>query len=163
MTKTIEERLRHDNPQARISVAEAGDTGPYKIYDVVIRKRVIAHNPNYPDDNRCMCGHVYYRHFDPYENWNAVGCKYCGCAHFVHELSGERLSPFARMKRFGQWSVAIDDYILQWDMFGYTQYPTLSDYLGCTLREWLTLTEPPYKEAPYIAGIENDEEFVEAV
>lgn len=29
------------------------------------------------DDTLCLCGHTYYRHFDPYENMDPVGCKYC--------------------------------------------------------------------------------------
>ena len=30
----------------------------------------------------CVCGHEYYRHFDPYENMEPVGCKYCQCDTF---------------------------------------------------------------------------------
>lgn len=40
------------------------------------------YNPHYGDDRVCKCGHVYYRHFDSYENMATVGCKYCGCHHF---------------------------------------------------------------------------------
>jgi hypothetical protein len=29
------------------------------------------------DDTLCICGHTYYRHFDPYEHMDPVGCKYC--------------------------------------------------------------------------------------
>jgi len=39
-------------------------------------------NPKYNEDAKCECGHAYYRHFDPYENYDPVGCKYCGCYHF---------------------------------------------------------------------------------
>ena len=31
----------------------------------------------------CKCGHPYHRHFDSYENWSPVGCKYCPCRTFV--------------------------------------------------------------------------------
>jgi hypothetical protein len=31
---------------------------------------------------KCECGHDYHRHFDGYDNNEAVGCKYCGCNHF---------------------------------------------------------------------------------
>ena len=163
MTTDIEERLRSEHPQARITVSQADDAGPYKIYDVVIRKRLMAHNPSYPDDNRCLCGHVYYRHFDPYENWDAVGCKYCGCGHFVHEGNAERLSPFARMQRFGQWSVQLEDYLIQWEMFGYTQYATLSEYLGSTPKEWTDITDPPKRSSTRLFGMDSSEEFVEVV
>ena len=40
------------------------------------------YNPNYGDDRVCKCGHVYDRHFDPYEEMEPVGCKYCGCSKF---------------------------------------------------------------------------------
>jgi len=40
------------------------------------------YNPNYGDDRVCECGHDYYRHFDSYENMDAVGCKYCRCCEF---------------------------------------------------------------------------------
>ncbi len=40
------------------------------------------YNPNYGDDRNCKCGHPYYRHFDTYEQMEAVGCKYCHCYGF---------------------------------------------------------------------------------
>ncbi len=30
----------------------------------------------------CVCGHTYYRHFDPFEEMYPVGCKYCRCYEF---------------------------------------------------------------------------------
>jgi len=54
--------------------------GPYIItYSVHIHKE---YNPHFGDNRECMCGHSYYRHFDPYEGMDACGCKYCGCQHF---------------------------------------------------------------------------------
>lgn len=44
------------------------------------------YNPNYGDDRICECGHSYYRHFDPYENMEAVGCKYCQCYDFIEKV-----------------------------------------------------------------------------
>jgi len=35
------------------------------------------------NENICICGHTYHRHFDSYENMRPVGCKYCGCDCFV--------------------------------------------------------------------------------
>jgi hypothetical protein len=49
------------------------------------------YNPNYGDDRVCQCGHVYYRHFDPYEEMSAVGCKYCGGCEFV-EITNEQIA-----------------------------------------------------------------------
>lgn len=39
----------------------------------------------------CGCGHEYHRHFDPYEEWAHVGCKYCPCDEF--ENTGAPKSP----------------------------------------------------------------------
>lgn len=44
------------------------------------------YNPNYGDNRECVCGHPYYRHFDPYENNEAVGCKYCECWQFEEKI-----------------------------------------------------------------------------
>jgi len=40
------------------------------------------YNPNYGDDRICICGHIYYRHFDSYEDMYDCGCKYCECCKF---------------------------------------------------------------------------------
>lgn len=37
------------------------------------------YDPKHGDERRCHCGHTYYRHFDSYEDMEAVGCKYCSC------------------------------------------------------------------------------------
>ena len=42
----------------------------------------LEYNTNYGDDKLCKCGHSYYRHFDSYEEMEAIGCKYCQCFHF---------------------------------------------------------------------------------
>ncbi len=47
------------------------------------------YNPEYGDDRMCQCGHLYYRHFDTYEEMSDVGCKYCGCYTF------EEAGPFS--------------------------------------------------------------------
>lgn len=41
------------------------------------------YNPKFDSDAVCECVHAYYRHFDSYENNEAVGCKYCSCYHFT--------------------------------------------------------------------------------
>jgi hypothetical protein len=40
------------------------------------------YNPKYGAYKECECGHDYHRHFDGYEDNEAVGCKYCRCNHF---------------------------------------------------------------------------------
>ncbi|MCK9446766.1 hypothetical protein M0Q50_07905 [bacterium] len=56
------------------------ESKPY-IIDINIEK-IYKYNKNFGDDRLCKCGHTYYRHFDPYEDMEAVGCKYCQCFHF---------------------------------------------------------------------------------
>lgn len=42
----------------------------------------LLYNPDFGDDRKCECGHPYHRHFDSYEDNEAVGCKYCQCFYF---------------------------------------------------------------------------------
>lgn len=60
---------------------------PYIIETITIQKK--KYNPNYGDNRMCVCGHTYYRHFDPWDDMEAVGCKYCGCQQFVEAKSEE--------------------------------------------------------------------------
>ena len=53
---------------------------PYLIK--VITKEVKVYNPDYGDERTCKCGHSYYRHFDSYDDWDAIGCEYCDCYEF---------------------------------------------------------------------------------
>lgn len=39
-------------------------------------------NPRFDQDAPCVCGHVYYRHFDTWDDMAATGCKYCECHEF---------------------------------------------------------------------------------
>ena len=55
------------------------DDKPYLVVDIIVN---YGYNPDYGDDRVCECGHDYYRHFDSYENMDAVGCKYCKCREF---------------------------------------------------------------------------------
>ena len=47
-----------------------------------VSRTVRMYNPDYTGPQTCKCGHSYDRHFDPYEEWEAVGCKYCECCKF---------------------------------------------------------------------------------
>jgi hypothetical protein len=41
-------------------------------------------NPGHNQEALCSeCQHMYYRHFDSYEDMEPVGCKYCDCYTFV--------------------------------------------------------------------------------
>lgn len=160
MSKDLQQQIEAEHPGARVTVLNADDSGPYKIYDVVIRKKMFTYNSNYPEGNKCICGHAYYRHFDPYENWDAVGCKYCACTHFVHEEGVSRISPFERTERFGLYSVDLDDYIVQWEMFGHVFYPTLAEFLGSKLSDWLKLL---HYESVFPESNSGADDFVEVV
>jgi len=47
----------------------------------------LKYNTNFGDDRVCECGHPYYRHFDSYEEMDAIGCKYCRCHTFQEKKS----------------------------------------------------------------------------
>lgn len=66
---------------------------PYIVKHIIVRE--FKYNPNYGDDRWCECGHVYYRHFDTYENMYACGCKYCGCQEFK-EATPEQQASFKK-------------------------------------------------------------------
>ena len=62
--------------------------GPLTIMDspyLIRYKTVMIYNRDYGDNRICNCGHEYIRHFDPYENYDPVGCKYCECRKFTCE------------------------------------------------------------------------------
>lgn len=55
-----------------------------KPYIVKLEENVVRlYNPEYGDDKLCTCGHVYYRHFDTYDEMFPIGCKYCDCRLFT--------------------------------------------------------------------------------
>lgn len=60
---------------------------PYIVDTITIQKK--KYNPNYGDNRMCVCGHTYYRHFDPWDDMEAVGCKYCGCEEFIEADKAE--------------------------------------------------------------------------
>lgn len=41
-----------------------------------------AYDNSLGDERLCECGHVYYRHFDSYNDMAPIGCKYCHCTRF---------------------------------------------------------------------------------
>lgn len=47
-------------------------------------ERVTRWKPEYDQETKCSsCGHLYYRHFDTYDEMRPVGCKYCDCWLFA--------------------------------------------------------------------------------
>lgn len=68
---------------------KSDDTNSAYLEEVKV-KIIKKYNPNFGDNRECTCGHPYHRHFDSYENMQAVGCKYCGCYHFEDKLIEER-------------------------------------------------------------------------
>ena len=60
---------------------------PYIEKEVVTIDR--SYNPKYGDNRKCTCGHVYYRHFDSYDDMYDCGCKYCNCYTFVEAENEE--------------------------------------------------------------------------
>jgi len=60
---------------------EIKDEQPY--IETVEVSKVRNYNPKYGENKVCKCGHIYYRHFDTYDEMEPVGCKYCPCFDFV--------------------------------------------------------------------------------
>jgi len=69
-------------------------TSPYLRTKVMIKRTELRMNPDFPDDARCDCGHAYYRHFDSYENWEPVGCKYCECSQWMPPVEKAGIIPY---------------------------------------------------------------------
>jgi len=43
--------------------------------------------PGHDQEALCLfCEHMYYRHFDSYEDMEPIGCKYCDCEVFVDAM-----------------------------------------------------------------------------
>jgi hypothetical protein len=63
--------------------------------EVAYYEGYIGDNPEYDpqvgNDTKCLCGHSYYRHFDPYEGMAPVGCKYCTSFSLKAEEHGNRV------------------------------------------------------------------------
>lgn len=56
---------------------------PYLTTTETITVTSYKYNPKYGDNRRCKCEHTYARHFDTYEDMEAIGCKYCQCDKFT--------------------------------------------------------------------------------
>lgn len=76
-----------------LHLMEEGKSQPYLEGFGIIK--VSKYNPDFGDDRTCECGHSYHRHFDSYEDMDAVGCKYCVCRTF-QEKTGIRVSLFGK-------------------------------------------------------------------
>lgn len=75
----VETWVKYNNSNEKELINNSNE--PYLKYTVIQKK----YNPNYGDNRMCICGHSYYRHFDSYENMEAIGCKYCCCNEFIED------------------------------------------------------------------------------
>lgn len=67
------------------------------------------YNPAYGNNRICKCGHTYYRHFDSYEQMDAIGCKYCGCYDFVEaEIIGSFTGEYRWLSNFKPVKIVYD-------------------------------------------------------
>jgi hypothetical protein len=94
-------------PEIMIQAAEDFDKNPKPYLEKEIKYTEYSYNPKYGDNRLCECGHVYYRHFDSYEEMEAIGCKYCACNHFKED-SDTRLK---HLSRDGRNNVLIGDFV----------------------------------------------------
>jgi len=72
----------HEREIISTETTTVGDNDPYIIKTRHIIEKEYLINPKYDGQRECKCGDTYERHFDGYENWKAVGCKYCDCVIF---------------------------------------------------------------------------------
>lgn len=79
LKKEIESKIEHLN-----AVLSVRTDFPYHIQYCLRMSR--NYNPAF-NGKMCKCGHLYERHFDPYEDNYAAGCKYCGCMNFEERTS----------------------------------------------------------------------------
>lgn len=78
-----------------LSTEEVSDkTGPYLKTKMIVERTEYRMNPDFPDDAKCDCGHPYERHFDPYEQWAPVGCKYCQCHEWIPPVQKAGIIPY---------------------------------------------------------------------
>jgi len=73
-------RLVKEYEDRKLDSSNADTEQPY-LYSANIETER-QYNPKYGNDRICKCGHPYHRHFDNYEEMEAVGCKYCQCWEF---------------------------------------------------------------------------------
>jgi len=84
--------LREENAKLRELVSPSNysetkveNTTPNELpyLETIVTTTERKYNENFGDDRVCVCGHTYDRHFDSYEQMEAVGCKYCDCFTFI--------------------------------------------------------------------------------
>lgn len=72
---------------AQQAMTDWGGISSYNVLNAVIEESRAdgTYDPSYGDDEICSnpeCGHTYGRHYDPFDNDEHVGCKYCPCYDF---------------------------------------------------------------------------------
>lgn len=111
---------------------------------ITIKREECVHDPmrhydaTFGDDRKCDCGHPYYRHFDPYDEWKHVGCKYCGC-HIWHEPGTNSEPFFARYLNNSIDDSEIDRFVEYWH--NNNTGNTISEYLGMTSEQYARYVE----------------------
>lgn len=147
MEKIIED-YKHRYPNAEVEIKLQSDEGPYKRYSVQLSFVDNRYNPKFDNDNSpaCTCGHSYERHFDPYENMAAIGCKYCRC-HLYQEMPKEALM-YERVLREAEYSYnpkqevkeLFESHIIQFEMLHY-KHISFSNYFGKNMEEFEKIIE----------------------
>ena len=84
--------IKHD--KVILSEPDPDNTGPYLRTKVMVERTELRMNPDFPDDAKCDCGHPYHRHFDAYEDWAPVGCKYCECGTWTKPVEKAGIIPY---------------------------------------------------------------------
>ena len=80
--------IRAKSYKERAEIMRFGTQSPYIMEEETITHK--RYNPYYGLERICECGHTYDRHFDSYEDMDAVGCKYCDCFTFKEKKATKR-------------------------------------------------------------------------
>jgi hypothetical protein len=81
MTIAEAERIRAINK--RVELGEMHRDDSMFLLSLLMPEAMRTYDPKFGDDRACQCGHIYYRHFDTYDDMYPIGCKYCECVDFV--------------------------------------------------------------------------------
>ena len=84
--RQLRKKFEVDNEPSAVELPVCADKPYIKTVVTTVHRR---YNLAYGADRECVCGHAYYRHFDPYEGNEAVGCKYCGCGTFIEKAKSD--------------------------------------------------------------------------
>lgn len=151
----IKQKLQNQYPNSDIEISLESEDGPYIKYKVKVNMNFtqMNYNPKFAETNpdACACGHSYERHFDPYEDWLAIGCKYCTC-HTYHTLPNntplyEKIINEASFDycQTNQLNYLMESYLIQHELFNDFEV-SFSQYIGIHISNFDKLVSEKFQK-----------------